>query len=275
MATHNNENGRWSPLVTFSNSIRPGRIPRRQYEHQRRLRDDLASCGPLVLLWLLPVVGSVFGVLGIAFPRLLLSRQFYTVEMLRSYQQIEFKQRLKYYEPLISLQLSCETTSEDPTNLLGHLHEKGFSVESLRRDHLVVLALATGVVKLVDPLNVALMKVCPSFIVRRRLQTISKKIIQDDYLLLEEDHDKSKCSSLTDDEISAACSFRGLPTKEDMCINQLRTILVRYLEMIRYLDESDQVAHNIINYDTWESFVLHVPAVLSLMDREKITKRIK
>lgn len=44
----------------YENEIRPGRIPRRQYEQQRQLKADFRTMLPLVALWIPPIVGCKY-----------------------------------------------------------------------------------------------------------------------------------------------------------------------------------------------------------------------
>jgi hypothetical protein len=82
---------------------RPGRIPRRQYEQQRRAAVDIGTSLPVILLWAVPVIGYVPMILGVAAPRQTLSRQFHNEYEIYHYAEIEYQQRKKEFSGLAEM----------------------------------------------------------------------------------------------------------------------------------------------------------------------------
>lgn len=79
------------------NERRPGRIPRRQYEQQRRLRNDIRTMAPLADVCTMPFVGSIPLVLAVAVPRQVLSDQFHNDYEYATYARTEYRQRRSVY----------------------------------------------------------------------------------------------------------------------------------------------------------------------------------
>ena len=103
-------------LISLTNDTipRPGRIPRRQLEHQRRLRQDLAVVSPLVLVWLLPIIGYLPMILAFIAPRQVLSRHFWNDYEIHYYRQIELEQRRFVYSRLAELFLQVTASTASP-----------------------------------------------------------------------------------------------------------------------------------------------------------------
>lgn len=278
---------RWSKLPFLQNDERPGYIPRRQNELQRRLKYDILSCAPVVTLYLsIPVIGNVFVFLGIAFPRLLLSRQFYSKDQVRIFSDIEHKQKKIHYKALAELawgkygsKASIDSmTTMNKEDVAGPLFidarpllqmfesasDTSFqSLETLSRDHLMQLSLATGLLRFGDSINASVVKLIPSQLLRYILKNVAKEIITDDALLLKEFSDLNELSSFSDDEVISACSLRGLPIDNTTSIDQMRTCLSNYLMMMNHLDSVNdkEGAHQMISVESLELFVLHIQAI--------------
>ena len=62
-------------------------IPWRQREQQRRFREGVATVLPVVVLWMIPVVGYLPMLLAVAAPRQVLSRHFHNEYEQRLYNQ--------------------------------------------------------------------------------------------------------------------------------------------------------------------------------------------
>lgn len=77
----------------YEDEIRPGRIPRRQYEQQRQLQQDFRTMLPLILLWVPPIIGFVPPILAMFAPRQTMSRQFHNPYEIFWFNQIEYDQR--------------------------------------------------------------------------------------------------------------------------------------------------------------------------------------
>jgi hypothetical protein len=74
---------------------------RRSSEHIRQISRDLSISLPTAAAFVLvPFVGYAFVFLGMAFPRLLLSRQFHTEEQRYDFGTLEYQRRLIWYERL-------------------------------------------------------------------------------------------------------------------------------------------------------------------------------
>ena len=70
---------------------------RRPQEHLRQLARDLSVTAPTVLVSMAPFVGYGFMVMGMLFPRLLLSRQFHTKGQRYEFAMEEYGQRARHY----------------------------------------------------------------------------------------------------------------------------------------------------------------------------------
>ena len=70
---------------------------RRPQEHLRQLARDLSVTAPTVLVSMAPFVGYGFMVMGMLFPRLLLSRQFHTKGQRGEFAMEEYGQRARHY----------------------------------------------------------------------------------------------------------------------------------------------------------------------------------
>lgn len=86
-----------SEFFMHKNERRPGRIPRRQYEQQRRLRNDIRTMAPLSAVCTMPLVGSIPLVLAIAVPRQILSHHFHNDYENAMYARTEYRQRKSVY----------------------------------------------------------------------------------------------------------------------------------------------------------------------------------
>jgi hypothetical protein len=87
----------------YEDEIRPGRIPRRQYEQQRQLQQDFRTMLPLVLLWIPPIVGFVPPIMAMVAPRQTMSRQFHNPYEIMWFNQIEYEQRKESFMKLGNL----------------------------------------------------------------------------------------------------------------------------------------------------------------------------
>lgn len=217
---------------------RPGRIPRRQYEQQRRATVDIGTSAPVILLWAVPVIGYVPMILGVAAPRQVLSRQFYNEYEVYDYAKLEYQQRKKEFAglvemfwnttalghraselnipwenkkdaagptidalPLYSIFANYANASSDHQLVKGALQ----SVDSIPRKYLVKLALAIGVNQnLPGWLSPYVTKCSPTWWLQYRVRETAQVVSEDDRLLLLERHDEDGCSSLSDIEVMDA-----------------------------------------------------------------------
>jgi len=92
-----------SKKVVYDDEARPGRIPRRQYEQQRRLVEDLSKVGPLVALWIPPIIGYLPMLLAMFAPRQVLSRQFLNDYEVHQYAELEYRQRKSLFPTVASM----------------------------------------------------------------------------------------------------------------------------------------------------------------------------
>ena len=92
--------GLTSTTASTTTTVHLNRLPRRQYEQQRQLRDDFRTMFPLVLLWIPPIIGFIPPILAIVAPRQFMSRHFHNLYELEMFGQIEYQQRLQVYTRL-------------------------------------------------------------------------------------------------------------------------------------------------------------------------------
>lgn len=216
---------------------RPGLIPRRQSEQQRRLLRELRLVALPLTFCLLPVVGNAF-ILGIILaPRYFLSDRFLEGGHVRSFRAKEWERRRGRFG-------SCAegfgegvgglvVVEEDRAGpVFGDLAPLGGweipDVSSMDRARLLALAQTT-------PLSSPLLHVLPHFYISYRLKSLLHDIVRDDLLLIREKHRHRNCIDLTDEEVLDACALRGLPTemgvgKEGM--DGMRECLGNYLGMV-------------------------------------------
>jgi hypothetical protein len=226
---------------------RPGRIPRRQYEQQRRAVVEIGTSAPVILMWAVPIVGNLPMILGVTVaPRQVLSRQFHNDYEIYHYAELEYQQRRKEFPgladmfwnttilghraselnipwdkkdaagsivdalPFYSIFANDTGTSSKQQLLQGVLK----SVDSIPRKYLIKLALAIGVNQnLPGWLSPFVTEWSPNWWLEYRVRQTAQVVSEDDRLLLLERHDEGGCSSLTDIEAMDAwyvtvCRFR-------------------------------------------------------------------
>ena len=247
--------------------LRPGRIPRREHEEQRRLKDDFRKVLPIVGVWaVVPFLGNIVLPFVVLTPRQTLSRQFFTQYQREMYAAVEFKQCQSHFYTLgecvfssamVSVKrLDISKLEEDaagpvldvmpfyvmftekipeeearnfilPVGELAHLNK-------YPREHLISLALANGLYQhLPDSLSSLAARFCPWL--RQEVHRIGTYMSTDDTLLLEEAYDSNGCESMTDQEVMDACLMRGLPVT--VPYDEMRVCLTNHLSMIRALKE--------------------------------------
>ena len=254
------------PFIIVDEELRPGRIPRREHEEQRRLKEDLRKVIPVVALWAVPFIGTLLVFCAVLAPRQSLSRQFLNPYQKQLYASIEYRQRQENFETLgeyvfTSLMISAKRINislleEDAagpiidlmpfyvvfTNELPEAQAKNFvlpvgklaSLESYPREHLISLALANGLYQHLPNLLSSLgARLCPWL--KHEVRRIGTDIAVDDTLLLEEAYDSNGCESMTDEEVLDACLMRGLPVT--VPLEEMRVCLTNHLSMIRTLKE--------------------------------------
>ena len=77
--------------------VRPGRIPRREFEQQRRFENDIRVMLPLALIGLAPLVGNFFVIGFMLVPRQTLSHHFHNIFEMTKYAEMEHEQRKSNY----------------------------------------------------------------------------------------------------------------------------------------------------------------------------------
>ena len=88
------------PFVIMDEELRPGRIPRREHEEQRRLKEDLRKVLPIVALWAVPFIGTALVLFPVLIPRQTLSRQFFNPYEKELYAAIEYRQCQSHFYAL-------------------------------------------------------------------------------------------------------------------------------------------------------------------------------
>lgn len=252
-------------LWVYNNEARPGRIPRRQHEQQRRLmQEDLRTVLPLVALWALPFVGYISMVLVVFCPRQVLSRQFLKGRDIQDFAEIEYGQLRKQFPKLGTLFWnSVMVDAKDCIQVIAkrgqdsagpifdaRLIYQAFATDSVAgdnditlplgvlsrvdtypRDYLVTLALAAGINQnWPDLISVPITRSSPSAWNRSQILRKASDIADDDDLLLDEGHVLNGCASLTDLEVLDACLNRGLPV--NVSYEEMRRCLTNHLRMI-------------------------------------------
>jgi hypothetical protein len=96
------------------NDPRPGRIPRRQYQQQLQIRQDLGVVLPVVALWMAPLIGYVPMLLAIVAPRQVLTRQFYNAYEIQHYVQLEGHQRRAEFAAVRASFWSMASVTQQP-----------------------------------------------------------------------------------------------------------------------------------------------------------------
>lgn len=253
----------------YQDEVRPGRIPRRQFEQQRRLRSDIICMMPLVILWIPPIIGYLPMILFVMAPRQVLSRQFHNDYEVRHYAELEYYQRRQDYPALADLFFrlamlgqqdgrhveidSAESDEAGPVmdalpfysvfaNRSGITHQyrlrRGVlaTLDMLPREYIVQLALAVGVNQsLPKGMAVRLTGWMPSVWLRYQIHRVATAVVEDDTLLLLEDHDENGCADLTEIEVMDACLMRGLPV--GISTDKMRVCLTNHLKMIASVKE--------------------------------------
>jgi hypothetical protein len=262
MKAHNRVRG----FFVYENELRPGRIPRRQFEQQRQLQQDFRIVMPLILIWIPPIIGFLPPILAMMAPRQVMSRQFNNDYESLYFNQIEYNQRkLSFMElgkmfwsnfPAIDLRKGY--FQECPEDLAGPILDGMFlysafckenpdpesffqlsygkactAIRELPRGYLVALCLSIGVLQQ-WPLWMSkwMVTFAPTIFLYRQVEGISDIVCHDDALLLEEGHDLNMCENLTDQEVADACLMRALPVSLQHTSQQRREMLTNHLQMI-------------------------------------------
>lgn len=241
----------------------PGRIPRRQHEHQRKLRHDLSLVLPIVALWIPPVVGYIPVLLAISAPRQALSRQFHNSFEVVQFANIEYQQRREQFPIVADAFWNLVSTMHNQPPAIGRTQEwdatgpvldaaqlyhavfadnnlpQLSAVKRIPRAYLTRFALAIGVYQtLPQPLNGIMAELTPSPWLRARVRQVAQDLCRDDAMLLSEGHHDDKCQRLTDVEVMDACLMRNLPM--DCSISEMRKCLTNHLHMIESAKASMQ-----------------------------------
>lgn len=253
-------------FFVYENELRPGRIPRRQFEQQRQLIHDFRIMVPLILVWIPPIIGFVPPILAMLAPRQVMSRQFNSEFEALYFNQIEYDQRKisfidlgkMFWEKYPSIDIRkgyighCPddgagpildamflysafcAESYDPGSDLQLSCGKAFtSIRELPRNYLTSLCLSIGVLQQWPVwMSTRLIRLAPTIFLYRQVERISGIVCHDDALLLEEGHDLNNCETLTDQEVADACLLRGLPVSLRDSARQRRDFLTNHLRMI-------------------------------------------
>ena len=218
-----------SASKTLNNAWR-GTIPRRQIEHQRLFRKDLQRVFPTIFLWAaLPGIGNLYAILAVfCFPRYTLSRQFLDLDTRQKFLHLDYMAKERGFRKMIQ-HLSLEVTSlealssdGDGPKVLEKTHELlkrkliGMSLNTMPRMQLV--AIASAMTSIPFPL------LMPRIVLQNQIIKTATNIDSDNLLLF---HDESDSLQLNDEEVIAACEFRGLPTSTNDTINLDLMRLVR------------------------------------------------
>lgn len=302
---HSNGGSGGGKYQIYGDELRPGRIPRRQHEQQRRLVDDVKMVAPLIVVWILPIVGYFPMFLAAGAPRQVLCRQFFNDYEVRHFAEIEYRQRKDVYPELgrmfwkmtavghrdcadaVPVVESSERRNDDDAgpvidpmplysvfcNRSGTTHElklrRGVlsSTERMPRDYLVALALAVGLNQNFPPnISSPLTSCCPSLWLRFRIRKLAKVVVEDDELLLLEGHDANGCESLTDVEVMDACLMRGLPV--GIPAGGMRLCLTNHLKMIAAV--KDRIPREaVVSEEGFGLFTLHLAIIRNFL-KEKI-----
>jgi LETM1-like protein len=244
-----------------------GRLPRRQFMQQQQLLSDLSVITPTIIVWALPVVGTLPMILAVAAPRQVLSRQFHNAYEQQMYrlqlqgQCAEYRAKIPqlFHELVANQKLSTEPGFRDDNQTMAAekiLSSIG-SLSQLPRDYLVTLSLAVGIHQRLPRTMAHLTTyISPSVYLQFRLRILARRLAQDDRLLIEEGHHESQCQFLTDDEVQEAWygqiatsfNFKLRTLTRFVCINSLaRGLPIESLEMRRGLSRYLQLMHETRN----------------------------
>jgi LETM1-like protein len=245
-----------------------GRLPRRQFMQQQQLLSDLSVITPTIVVWALPVVGTLPMILAVAAPRQVLSRQFHNAHEQQMYrlqlqeQCAEYRAKIPrlFHELAANQKLSTEPGFRDDNQTMAaeKILSSIDSLSQLPRDYLVTLSLAVGIHQRLPPAMAHLMTtyISPSVYLQFRLRILARRLAQDDRLLIEEGHHESQCQFLTDDEVQEAWygqiatsfNFKLCTLTRFVCINSLaRGLPIESLEMRRGLSRYLQLANETRN----------------------------
>ena len=223
----------------------PRLTTRRSARHVVQIRKDLQTTLPTVLGFLIPVAGYAFLILGVMFPKVLLSRQFHTKEQRREFAMDEFGFRQSWFGDVSRNFWGSFMTTQPKVDKVGvdsakmdaagpvlnetymlHLYElchkaipsvsqtsNAFSGLPIAQLHSLALACnLPSILPFPAAFSSELLRFCfPRKFLETRLTAMAEDIIVDDATLIEEGNVANECSNLTDDEVMSACLARGLP----------------------------------------------------------------
>ena len=227
-----------------------GRIPRRQFELQRRIKLDSAII-PVFFMAMLPGVGYIPMVLAFSAPRQVLTRHFMNQFEMYHYGEIEYIQRMNHYRSVYRLffdSLKLDDLASyargvggdasgpfiDSLELFSAFHsEYGHTtstiLDKLQTEYQVELALSSGVLQhLPSSLSTALASYLPKSWLCKQVRQRIRAVVTDDSLLLEEGYLADDCEAMTDLELFEACLLRGLPV--NIPPSRMRECVVNHLK---------------------------------------------
>jgi hypothetical protein len=261
---------------------RPGRMPWRQYEQQRRIQTDRLSLLPVVFLSMVPIIGYIPLILAVSAPRQILSRHFYNQYEVYFYNELEYQQRKNHFEPVYKLFLqsgkldtfnrSIHWKGDDEAGPILDLfaffspllapggssfdNNQLFVLDSFQRTYIIELALAIGIHQHLPPwASTKITALSPTRLLRFQILQKIRIVTKDDTLLLQEQHHKYGCESLTDTEVMDACLMRGLPV--NISAENMRVCLTNHLNMIAAL--RDCISHDALKSESFALLTVHLP----------------
>uniref|UniRef100_A0A7R9W8U5 Letm1 RBD domain-containing protein n=1 Tax=Pseudictyota dubia TaxID=2749911 RepID=A0A7R9W8U5_9STRA len=254
-----------------------GRTPRRQRAFQRWMRKEIAKVAiPVVGYVAVPILGNIFILLAVSFPRVMLSQHFLSERQIRTFAADEYAYETKYnrllgeylhstlsaykmnmadiarkagvievddpggptFADAQSFYLSVFGDSRAAVEYGVHSRKPALSdFALLPRPHLLALAHATGAVPPPHLLTTPLFDILPKAFIARRVNAVAADLVRDDFMLIEEGHHRNGCSNLTDFEVLDACLARCLPTLLTSTKEDMRQSLTGHLEIVAMIEE--------------------------------------
>jgi len=262
-------------------SLKISGIPRRQWEQQRQIWEDLWGVIPIVMGYVVvPIFGNAFMILGVYQPRLFLSRQFHSDSeqfLFAALDSQENQRELSKLAPQLEALLKAQNTHHDPMMVqtaremelfqLFFSEDKPINWDSLQRSYLIQMAVANGVMRPSYPSAMKhLYNACPAWCLKRLLRQYAKNIVQDDYLLLQDGYHNSSNNNNNKDgevmttlELVEACLRRGIPVTDNT--ESMRESLTNHLLTIQKIREFVRDEKSL--QEALELYTLHLPMVRS------------
>jgi len=239
----------WNDYLTYDNinaavktkvNAWKGKIPRRQHEQQRLFRYDAMKVAPTAVMFLVPFVKYVIGLVAMyAFPKQLLSRHFWTERQKRLFTHQSYEAKQQHFLDLLNAGLGGRSDLmrkiENDISVTVHSYDRAGPVISAKCAVRILVGSPPNqatiddvfdeiskfqLTRLARAKNAYSFPFLPKLLLKHNMKTLACDIARDDALLIKE----NKINEISDEEIVLACDLRSLPTHSNIAIFDMREV---------------------------------------------------